>query len=75
MDYILSFGERNSCFIISAYFTSLGLNTSYLDARQIIKTNKDFSAAKVNFSLTNQTIQDYFSLRGCVQYGPETSEV
>ncbi len=61
MDYILSFGERNSCYIISAYFKHLGLNAAFLDARKIIKTNKDFGAARVNFDLSYETINQYFS--------------
>lgn len=60
MDYILSFGERNSCFIISEYLNSLGLGTEFLDARQIIKTNKNFGSAVVNFSLTNDLIVEYY---------------
>ena len=61
MDYILSFGERNSCYIISAYFKHLGLDSAFLDARKIIKTNKDFGSARVNFDLTYETITQYFS--------------
>lgn len=61
MDYILSFGERNSCFIISEYFKSLGVDSSFLDARKIIKTDKTFGSALVNFSITNQAVQEYYS--------------
>jgi aspartokinase/homoserine dehydrogenase 1 len=61
MDYVLSFGERNSNFIISKAFTEKGLDSAYLDARNIIKTNKDFGAAKVNFKLTDKAIVDYFA--------------
>jgi len=61
MDYILSFGERNSCYIISEYFKHIGLDSAFLDARNIIKTNKKFGAAQVNFDLTYKTINNYFS--------------
>ena len=48
-------------FIISKAFTEKGLDSVYLDARNIIKTNKDFGAAKVNFKLTDKAIVDYFA--------------
>ncbi|MFT4566001.1 MAG: aspartokinase/homoserine dehydrogenase 1 [Saprospiraceae bacterium] len=60
MDYILSFGERNSAPIIAAYLQSLGIPAQYLDARLIIKTNKEFGRAKVNFELTEPLIKEYF---------------
>lgn len=61
MDYVLSFGERNSNFIIAEAIKERGFNAVYLDAREIIKTNKDFGGAKVNFGLTNTKIEAYFS--------------
>lgn len=60
MDYVLSFGERNSAFIITNYFQSIGLNAHYVDARDIIRTNKDFGNAKVNLDATDQLIVDYY---------------
>ena len=42
MDYVLSFGERNSSFIIANALKSKGINASYLDARKIIKTDTVF---------------------------------
>ena len=61
MDYVLSFGERNSAFIISKFFQQEGINAKFLDARKIIKTDKNFGSAKVNFKTTNENIQTYFS--------------
>lgn len=61
MDYVLSFGERNSNFIISQYLRKEGINTNYLDARKIIKTDKKFGAAKVDFDSTFKNIQEYFA--------------
>ena len=60
MDYVLSFGERNANFIIAEAMKERGLDAAFLDARKIIKTNKDFGAAKVNFKLTDQAIQEYY---------------
>lgn len=59
MDYVLSFGERNSCFIITEALKEYGVPASYLDARKVIVTNKDFGYAKVHFDLTHQRIQGY----------------
>lgn len=61
MDYVLSFGERNSCFIISKALQSSGIDSEYLDARKIIKTNKNFSAASVDFAESYKNIKSHFS--------------
>lgn len=61
MDYVLSFGERNSAYIISHVLKQNGLNASYLDARRIIKTDKAFGAAKVDFAKTYGKIREHYS--------------
>jgi len=63
MDYLLSFGERCSNYIIATYFAQLGMKAEYVDARKIIKTDKTFGNAKVNFKLTNETIRDFYKQR------------
>jgi bifunctional aspartokinase / homoserine dehydrogenase 1 len=61
MDYVLSFGERNAAFIISKVLNERGIPAQYLDAREIIKTNKDFGKAKVDLSTTYQKIANHYS--------------
>lgn len=61
MDYVLSFGERNAAFIISHVLTQNGIAANYLDARNIIKTDKNFGSAKVDFSLTYPKIKKYYA--------------
>ena len=61
MDYVLSFGERNSSFIIAHAMTQRGIPSAFLDARKIIKTDKNFGAAKVDFVETNKNIQEYYA--------------
>lgn len=61
MDYILSFGERNSAFIIAHVMRQEGINANYLDARKIIKTDKNFGSAKVDFDATYYHIKDYYT--------------
>lgn len=46
-DYILSFGERSSAFIISEVLKQRGADSSYIDCRGIIKTNDNFGNAKI----------------------------
>jgi aspartokinase/homoserine dehydrogenase 1 len=60
MDYVLSFGERISNFIVAEYLKTLDIPAQYLDAREIIKTNRAFGRALVNFELTNEKITDYY---------------
>lgn len=66
-DYVLSFGERNSCFIISRALQELGINAQYLDARQVVKTDKRFGSANVRFDKTNASIEQHFRTNGGVQ--------
>lgn len=61
MDYVLSFGERTSAFIIAHTMRQAGINASYLDARKIIKTDKNFGSAKVDFEQTYENIRQYYA--------------
>lgn len=59
-DYVLSFGERNSAFIIAKAFNQLGIKSQYLDARKIITTDKSFQNASVNFKETDKKVKKYY---------------
>jgi len=61
MDYVLSFGERNSAFLISKAMVQHGVKARYLDARKIIKTDKNFGAAKVDLKTTYEKIRQYYN--------------
>lgn len=52
MDRLLSFGERLSASLIARFIKG----ASFLDARQLIRTNSDFGRALVNYEITNQLI-------------------
>ncbi len=67
MDYVLSFGERNSAYIITHVLQQHGINAHYLDARKVIKTDKNFGSAKVDFKLTYANIKDYYNNNPGVQ--------
>jgi aspartokinase/homoserine dehydrogenase 1 len=60
-DYIVSFGERMSAYIISRALVQAGIPADYLDARKVIVTDEQFGSAKVNFALTNESIKKYFT--------------
>ncbi|MBR9921494.1 MAG: bifunctional aspartate kinase/homoserine dehydrogenase I [Bacteroidetes bacterium] len=67
LDYLLSFGERNAAYLISQYFSSAGLKSDYLDARNIIQTDSGFGSAKVDFEYSNHRIRDYYKSHPAVQ--------
>ena len=67
MDLVLSFGERLSAYLISQYIKEQGVDTEFLDAREIIVTDKSFNNAKVDFAITNQKIQEYFDSHKALQ--------
>jgi len=60
LDYLLSFGERLSAFIIAAALNDKGKNVSFLDARSVVRTNADFGRARVDFEVTNRQIRAHF---------------
>ncbi|MDZ4709408.1 MAG: bifunctional aspartate kinase/homoserine dehydrogenase I [Saprospiraceae bacterium] len=60
MDYVLSFGERASCMIITQAMNQRGLLAEYTDARDIIKTDKNFGAARVDYALSYKLIKKKF---------------
>jgi aspartokinase/homoserine dehydrogenase 1 len=57
LDYILSFGERLSSYIISQSIE----DALSVDARELIKTNSNFGNAAVNFQETDKNIQQYLN--------------
>ncbi|RYC68188.1 MULTISPECIES: bifunctional aspartate kinase/homoserine dehydrogenase I [Spirosoma] len=60
-DLITSFGERLSTTVIAEALKSRGVPAQFLDARTVIKTDAQFGQAEVNYTLTNQLIQDHFA--------------
>lgn len=67
MDYVQSFGERHSAFIISKVLQQNGIPAEYCNAKNIIRTDDNFSAAKVDFETTTALIQDYFKEKKAFQ--------
>lgn len=67
LDYIMSFGERLSAFIIAEAMKDQGIAAEYLDARTLVFTDNQFGHAKVDFEKTNLRIGDYFAQRRPLQ--------
>ena len=59
-EFVLGFGERFSAFIVSEYLSDRDIPASYLDARNIIKTNQEFGSARVLFEKTYANIRNHF---------------
>lgn len=67
LDYIVSFGERLSCNIISNGMNSRELESEYLDSRLLVKADESFGNAKVKFDITYENIQAYFLRHSKIQ--------
>jgi aspartokinase/homoserine dehydrogenase 1 len=67
MDFILSFGERLSAYIISNAINDKGIACEYLDSRELVKTDNNFGNAKVDFEITTKNIKNYFKNHNTLQ--------
>ncbi len=61
IDRIGSYGEWLSSQIIAAKFKADGIDNVWKDARQLIVTNSNFSAAEVDFAATQEKVTTFFS--------------
>lgn len=60
MDYVLSFGERYSALLLTTYLKNKKIKVDFLDARDIIKTDKRFGSAQVDKRITTRKIKKLF---------------
>ncbi len=60
-DLIISYGERCSTFMISKVAEQYFPESSYVDARELIKTDNRFGNAQVNLALTEGLIKEFVS--------------
>ena len=58
MDLVMSFGERLSCRLVSAYLRSRGMEAVEVDAREIVMTDDRFGSAAVNFTRTYALVRE-----------------
>jgi aspartokinase/homoserine dehydrogenase 1 len=67
LDYVLSFGERHSALIVAHYFDKRAIKSDFVDARNLIKTNKRFGSAQVDLDLTYSNIREHFKKNKNIQ--------
>lgn len=60
LDFVMSFGERLSAYIIAEALLVRKIDVEFLDTRQIIKTDESYGYGKVKFDITNENICRYF---------------
>ncbi|MGE5861087.1 MAG: aspartate kinase, partial [Ignavibacteria bacterium] len=60
LDFIMSFGERISAYIISKVFEDRNIESEFLDSRDLIITDPTYGSARVIFDQTNEKIKEYF---------------
>jgi bifunctional aspartokinase / homoserine dehydrogenase 1 len=60
LDYVMSFGELLSSFIVAEAFRARGVPCRYADSRQLIKADESFGAAHVRYDVTYHGIRTYF---------------
>lgn len=60
-DFITSFGERLSAYIISQSLKEFDVQADFLDARNLIKTDDTFVNAKVDLETSYQNIKAHFA--------------
>ncbi|TVQ67490.1 MAG: bifunctional aspartate kinase/homoserine dehydrogenase I [Balneolaceae bacterium] len=59
LDYIVGFGERFSSLILSALLSHYGISSRNCDARDLIKTDREFGNARVLTAQTFHNIREY----------------
>lgn len=67
LDFVVSFGERNSAFIIAHAMQQSGIPTDFLDTRDVVRTDAHFGSARIDFEETNRRIREYFAAHPKVQ--------
>src|SRR3989339_124129 len=60
LDFIMSFGERLSAYIVSRALIEKKVDSDFVDSRNLVKTDMMFGNANVNIKETFQNIQKHF---------------
>ncbi len=66
-DAIVSFGERLSAYIIASFLSTQAVPAAYLDMRDVVITDAQFGAARVEREITYGKIRDHFAGAVAVQ--------
>ena len=60
LDLIISFGERLSAALLAVIFSANGIESAYLDARTLVKTDDNYGKARHNSQETETNIRAFF---------------
>jgi aspartokinase/homoserine dehydrogenase 1 len=60
LDYVMSFGELLSSFIVAEAFRARNVRATYTDSRHLIKADDTFGAAHVKYDITYRAMKTYF---------------
>ena len=58
LDLISSFGERMNNTVAAAYMRSIGIDAEYVDTRELVLTDSNYGAAKVNYAESYKLIKE-----------------
>lgn len=61
LDAVASYGERLSAYIIAQSFINNGTKAEYVDARSLVRTDRNFGYARVDSEQTYKKITDYYA--------------
>lgn len=61
LDYIQSFGERSCAFILAQVLNNMGTAARFVNARELIKTNDNFGAAKIYAEETSENLRNHYT--------------
>ena len=67
MDYIVSFGERTSAFIIASALSQRGKKSSFLDARKVLVTDSNYGNAELIKSTSYRKIRAHYKKSDSIQ--------
>ncbi len=65
-DQTIGYGELVSTTIISYYLNHKGLKNNWLDAREVIKTNRNYRNAKIDWNSTQAKIKKAVNSKNCI---------
>ena len=58
LDLIVSFGERMNNTVAAAYMRSIGIDSEYIDTRELVLTDSTYGSAKVNYKESYRRIRE-----------------
>jgi aspartokinase/homoserine dehydrogenase 1 len=67
LDLVMSFGERLSAQMVTAFLLERGILAEFLDTRPLIQTDEHFGNARVCFKESYQNLREYFQAHSALQ--------